>query len=174
MVDQLQRHLALEGSDNEPTPPLLCPRCGYAHNPGEEPKPLAQGMVRLSNIEIERTYGALVGMSQLALADDKAERKVAVLLRKYFDQPYQILEQQKKSMFIRISPVGSMEITPRMSEMRQIELSGILNDTQDIPVVPTDLYIKTSDFARTEKGGARDPRLAQIKFQLGFLYSLDE
>lgn len=148
-----------------------CPRCGFLIVAGDASHPVADGYVRLSNTEIERTFSALIGMSQMALPHDKAENKVAVLLRKYFEVPMQILEQRKKSMFLRITPPGAMDITVRINEMRQLELSDIMTDTQDIPAIPDRLKIVMDDFPTKGERLA----LARIKFDLaGYVYKLTD
>lgn len=148
-----------------------CPRCGFLIVAGDATSSVAHGYVRISNTEIERTFGALTAMSQMALPHDKAENKVAILLRKYFELPMQILEQRKKSMFLRVTPPGAMDITMRINEMRQLEMADIMNDTQDIPAIPDRLKIVASDFPTKGERTA----LSKIKFDLaGYVFDLHD
>jgi hypothetical protein len=146
-----------------------CPRCGYliiAHDPAD---PVPEGHQRVANLRIDQVYAALMSMSRMALPNDRAENKVAVLLKKFLEIPFQILEQRRKRMYERLAPTNG-EITPWLAEQRQFELTEIMNDTQDIPIFPSKIKFLKLDFPKEGQG------LALIKMYLASasLYDLDE
>lgn len=158
----------------------FCVRCGYPIDADEKPLAVPDGHRRTTNLEIDRIFNALMVLSQRRLSDAKSEKKVATLLRRYFDMPYQVFEQQKKMVMLRnsLSPDSEDRSIPAtINELRQIGLHALLQDTQDILVIPEHLLLVDSDMPKPMKGEAGDANqsgVANIKFNLGFLYSIDD
>lgn len=158
----------------------FCVRCGYPVDANEQPIPVASGHRRTTNLEIDRIFNALMMLSQRRLSTDKSEKKVATLLRRYFDMPYQVFEQQKKMVMLRnsLSPDSEDRSIPAsVNELRQMGLHALLHDTQDILIIPEHLLLTDADMPKPIKGEAGDANqsgVANIKFNLGFLYSIDD
>lgn len=159
-----------------------CPTCmGAGWLARDEPVPA--GHRRVTNRIIERIYMALMALSARRLPDKKesgdGERKVAILLRRYFDLPYRAFEDQKKMMMQRLAPGLDAENLPfALNEARHMELHSLLNMWQDIPDVPVSLFLTEKDMPHPMKGGDGQDQntvgLADIKFRLDFLYDLGE
>jgi hypothetical protein len=158
----------------------FCVRCGYPIDANEKAIPVPDGHRRVTNLEVDRIFNALMTLSQRRLATGQSEKKIATLLRRYFDVPYQVFEQQKKMVMMRNSLSPDSEdrgIPASIGELRQMGLHALLQDTQDIPDVPDHLLLTEVDMPKPLKGEAGDANqagVANIKFQLGFLYQLDE
>jgi hypothetical protein len=158
----------------------FCLRCGYPVDRNENPIDVPAGYRRVRNLEIDRIFLALMTLSQRRLSDAKSEKKIATLLRRYFDVPYQVFEQQKKMVMMRnsLSPDSEDRSIPAsINELRQMGLHALLQDTQDIPDVPEHLLLTDVDMPKPIKGEAGDANqsgVALIKFQLGFLYAIDD
>jgi hypothetical protein len=152
----------------------FCARCGYPIDEQERAAPLEPGHRRVFNYEVERIFIALTTLSQRKLPSPRAEDKIAILLRRYFDVPYQVFEQRKKMALTRhaLSPDSDQQTVPAsVAELRQVALHSLFHETQDIPEIPAKYFLTANDMPskKDDPGG-----VSAIKFQLGFLYELDD
>lgn len=142
--------------------------------------PILDGHVRLTNRTLERIHAALAALSQRRLSGAQSEKKVVILLRRYFAPAHQIYEELRNAAIRRHpAPEDSDELTLpfAINEARGIAIEDLLNDTQDIPAIPEHLYLTDADMPKPlkgELGDANQTGVADIKAKLDFLYPLDD
>lgn len=130
-------------------------------------------MQKVTNRIIRRQFNALTVLANRVLPSRSSELKVATLLRRYFDQPYQLTQKLEETIILRDFPAqeDAERIAPAILEARSKALNEMLELQQDIPEVPEHLRIKETDLPKIIKDNhGNQVGIADILASLGDLY----
>lgn len=140
--------------------------------------PIPAGHIRLRNRVIVRIHAALVALSQRRLSGPDNEKRVVVLLRRYFNTPREIIDDRKK-LNIRNNPVPpdweGEGLPIAVQEARADLYEQLMDEWQDLPAIPDHLLLSDADMPKPMKGELGDQNqcsVAEIKTMLDLLYPL--
>jgi hypothetical protein len=110
--------------------------------------------MRLTNREIRRKFNGLSILALRTLPSREAEQKFAVLLRRYFEKPNEIVEELMKKIRsdFPVPEDYDGDSTPvRIREQREAEYDKVLKQEQDIRDIPDNLLLKRDDLPKISK-----------------------